>query len=82
MNSVVALTAELPIRSDKYVPMLDLIAPTHEQIDAAVQAIDEMAGQRPTLVCCALGYSRSAIAVAAWLIAAGHAVSAEDAFAQ
>jgi hypothetical protein len=82
MGSVVALTAELPIRSDAYVPMLDLIAPTYEQLDAAVRAIDELAGRRPTLVCCALGYSRSAIAVAAWLIAAGYAATAEEAFAQ
>jgi hypothetical protein len=82
MNSVVALTAELPVRSDAYIPMVDLIAPTHEQLDAAVRAIDELAGQRPTLVCCALGYSRSAITVAAWLIASGYATDAEDAFAQ
>jgi hypothetical protein len=82
INSVVALTAELPIPCDAYVPMVDLLAPTHEQLDAAVQAIGELADRRPTLVCCALGYSRSAITSAAWLIAAGHAATAEDAFAQ
>jgi len=70
MNSVVGLAPELRIRSDAHVDMLDLMPPTDEQLDAAVRAIMEFAGQRPTLVCCALGYSRSAVAAAAWLIAA------------
>ena len=82
MKSVVALAAELPIRADAHVAMLDLVPPTIEQLNSAVDAIDSLAGQRPTLVCCALGYSRSAIAAAAWLIAAGHAADAEDALAQ
>ena len=81
MNSLVDLTAELPMRSDAYVPMLDLTPPTDEQLDAAVHAIMKLAVRRPTLVCCALGYSRSAIASAAWLVAAGHAASAEEALA-
>jgi hypothetical protein len=82
MKSVVDLTAELPLRSDANIAMLDLVPPALEQIDAAVRAITEFAGQRPTLVCCALGYSRNAIVAAAWLIAAGHASTAEDALAQ
>ena len=82
MKSIVDLTAELPIRGDAHVPMLDLMPPTREQLDAAVDAIAKLAGRRPTLVCCALGYSRSAIASAAWLIAAGHAASVEDAIAR
>ncbi len=82
MGSVVDLTAELPIRGDAHIPMLDLAAPSDEQLDAAVHAVMKLAGRRPTLVCCALGYSRSAIASAAWLLAAGHAANAEDALAQ
>jgi protein-tyrosine phosphatase len=76
---VVGLAPELPIRGDAHVAMLDLTPPSVEQLDAAVRAIMGLADHRPTLVCCALGYSRSAIAAAAWLIAAGHAASAEDA---
>jgi len=38
-------------------------------LDRAVAAIEEMGAHRPTLVCCALGRSRSAAAVAAWLVA-------------
>jgi hypothetical protein len=82
INSVVQLAPELPIRGDAHVAMLDLLPPTEEQLDAAVRAIEELAGQRPTLVCCALGYSRSAIASAAWLISVGHAANAEDALDQ
>ncbi len=82
MNSVVGLAPELPIRDNAHVAMLDLSPPTLDQLDAAVRAIAGLASHRPTLVCCALGYSRSAIAAAAWLIAAGHAANSEDALAQ
>jgi len=82
MNSVVQLAPELPIRGDAHVAMLDLLPPTDDQLDAAVRAIKQLAGQRPTLVCCALGYSRSAVASAAWLISVGHAANAEDALEQ
>ena len=82
MNSVVALAPELPIRGDAHVAMLDLSPPSEEQLDAAVCAIEKLAPRRPTLVCCALGYSRSAIASAAWLIAAGHAADVDDAIEQ
>jgi hypothetical protein len=82
MKSVVGLAPELPIRGDAHVAMLDLSPPTEDQLESAVRAITRLAGQRPTLVCCALGYSRSAVASAAWLISAGHAANAEDALDQ
>jgi hypothetical protein len=82
INSVVQLAPELPVRGDAHVAMLDLLPPTEDQLDAAVRAIKQLAGQRPTLVCCALGYSRSAVASAAWLISVGHAANAEDALDQ
>jgi hypothetical protein len=82
MNSVVALAAEMPIRGDAHIPMLDLLPPTEDQLEVAVRAIMTFAHRRPTLVCCALGYSRSAIAAAAWLIAAGHATDTDDAIEQ
>jgi protein-tyrosine phosphatase len=77
--SIVDLTAELAFFSSgipyRSVPMLDLIVPSVEQLDAAVVAIDAFETARPTLVCCALGYSRSAAAMAAWLVASGNAAS-------
>jgi hypothetical protein len=82
MNSIVDLAPELAGRGDAHVGMLDLAPPTREQLDAAVRAIVELQSRRPTLVCCALGYSRSAVASAAWLIAAGHARNPEEAIQQ
>ena len=79
MNSVVGLAPELRIRADAHVAMMDLAPPAPDQLDAAVGAIMGLAGRRPTLVCCSLGYSRSAAAAAAWLLAAGHAANPEDA---
>jgi protein-tyrosine phosphatase len=76
------LAPELAIRGNAHVAMLDLSPPTLDQLDAAVRAIVGLAAHRPTLVCCALGYSRCAVASAAWLIAAGHAANSEDALAQ
>lgn len=81
--SVVDLTAEFPIDVVgvfyRAVPMLDLVAPTIEQLDAAVKAIEDFRSHRPTLVCCALGYSRSASTAAAWLIWSGRAKSVNEA---
>jgi hypothetical protein len=82
IKSLITLAPELPIRGDAHVAMLDLSPPTEAQLEAAVRAIVTLAHRRPTLVCCALGYSRSAIAAAAWLIAAGHATDADDAIEQ
>jgi len=80
-RSVVDLTGELPMRADRHVPMLDLALPSVEQLTAAVSAISELSEKRPTLVCCALGYSRSAASVAAWLVASGRSKTVEEAVA-
>ena len=58
--------------------MMDLLVPTRDQLEAAVNAIQDLERERPTLVCCALGYSRSAAAVAAWLVASGRAASVDE----
>jgi membrane-associated phospholipid phosphatase len=65
------------------VPMLDLVAPSPARLREAAEAI-EAARRRGgrVLVCCALGYSRSAAAVAAWLLATGRAASVETAVAR
>jgi protein-tyrosine phosphatase len=73
--SVVDLTAELPRPAFqgiwRAIPMLDLVAPEPTALAAAAGAIDEARASGPVLVCCALGYGRSVVAVAAWLVRAG-----------
>lgn len=76
-RGIVDLTAELSVKSTANIPVLDLTVPRLDQLEAAVQAIDQ--APRPALVCCALGYSRSATVASAWLIASGHATGAADA---
>ncbi len=82
-RSVVDLSAELRIDARGadcgQVPMLDLLAPSPEQLRQAVAAIENFERQRPTLVCCALGFSRSASSIAAWLVATGRASCAGEA---
>lgn len=63
-------------------PVLDLTAPTAEQCLNAAQTIESLRQHGPVLVCCALGYSRSATAVAAWLLDSGRAESVDAAIAQ
>jgi len=82
---VVDLSAELPCAAGgalyMVVPQLDLTVATRDHLENAVRAIDRAAANGPTLVCCALGVSRSAVAVAAWLIASGRARDVEEAVA-
>ena len=84
--AVVDLTAEFPFcsRAVHYanVSQLDLVPPTVEQLARAVHAIEQAFARGPALVCCALGFSRSAVAVAAWLFATGRAREVETAVAQ
>ncbi len=75
--SVIDLTAELPVRAQFHIPVLDLTVPRSSQVEQALEAIEQ--APRPALICCALGYSRSATVAAAWLLAAGHAATAEEA---
>jgi protein-tyrosine phosphatase len=80
------VTAELPARADdpasyRLVPLLDLVPPTVEELGQAVALLDSLAPRRPTLVACALGYSRSAIVVAAWALASGRAADTPAAIA-
>lgn len=83
--SIVDLCAELPMdpqgRAYVCVPVLDLIAPTPDECLNAAHAIERLQASGPLLVCCALGYSRSATAVAAWLLNTGRAATVEQALA-
>ena len=75
--AIVDLTAEFDLRAGKRgyacVPMLDLVPPSPEALAHAARAIQRLRRSGPVLACCALGRSRSACAVAAWLIATGRA---------
>jgi len=83
--ALVDVTAEFDVdpagRRYAVVPMLDLATPTPDELRRAAQAIERLRGAGPLLVCCALGRSRSACAVAAWLIATGRVRDAEAAVA-
>lgn len=76
-GTIVDLTAELSAppsaRNWHSVPMLDLVRPDPAARRAAVAAIDAALDKGPVLVCCALGFQRSAETVMAWLVASGRA---------
>jgi protein-tyrosine phosphatase len=82
-SAIVDLCAELPInpqgRAYQCIPVLDLIAPTPTECRQAAEAIERLRARGPLLVCCALGYSRSATAVAAWLLHSGRATTVDEA---
>jgi protein-tyrosine phosphatase len=82
---VVDMTAELELcagtRALVVVPTLDLTTPSADALTQAAQAIERLRARGPVLVCCALGCSRSACAVAAWLLATGRAPDVDAALA-
>jgi protein phosphatase len=86
--SVLDLTAEFseatPFRKIKYhnIPVMDLTAPTHAQLLEASEFISNHSRDGAVYVHCKIGYSRSAAAVAAYLIMSGDAKTAEEAFAK
>jgi protein-tyrosine phosphatase len=81
--SFVDMTAEFSFDAApptyRSIPLLDMLAPAPDRLARAAQAIVGLRDARPTLVFCALGYSRSAAAVAAWLFAEGRAASVKEA---
>ncbi|VAV72408.1 dual specificity phosphatase, catalytic domain protein [Pseudomonas protegens CHA0] len=86
-DAVLDLCAELSLdsrglRAYQSLPVLDLCAPSAEQCLAAAHAIERLRLQGPLLVCCALGYSRSATAIAAWLLHSGRAATVDAAIVQ
>jgi protein-tyrosine phosphatase len=64
------------------VPVLDLTAPTFQQVLAAVTFIDAHRGAGVVYVHCKVGYSRSAAVVGAWLRGSGLAQTGEEAVAR
>lgn len=84
-TALVDLCAELPLLHTPQhycsLPSLDLVAPDALTCQRAAEAIERLRHEGPLLVCCALGYSRSATAVAAWLLHSGRCQSVESAVA-
>ncbi len=84
-SGVVDVTAELPatrlIDSWCCIPCLDLLLPPADKLLAAAELIENRCSQEkgPVLVACALGFSRSAMAVAVWLLRTNRAGSVDEA---
>jgi protein-tyrosine phosphatase len=82
-KAVVDLCAELSLNAEtvsyRSVPVLDLTVPSAKQCIEAAQSIEELRQHGPVLVCCALGYSRSATALAAWLLLTERVASVDEA---
>jgi protein-tyrosine phosphatase len=84
---VLDLCAEMPGRQGvEYhyvsVPLLDLVAPTVEQLSTAVAAIARLQTFGKVHVNCALGVGRSAVVGAAWLLKSGQVKDIPAAMAQ
>lgn len=81
--SIVDFCAELPIgQFNGYyslIPVLDMTPLSIKQCQLAAETIDQFQKQGSVLVCSALGYSRSATAVIAWLLLTKRAANVEDA---
>jgi protein-tyrosine phosphatase len=82
---VVDLCAELPSRMDRLayrsVPALDLVPVPPDTLTRAAREIEDLRRRGEVLVTCALGVSRSATAVAAWLLMTGRARTPAEAVA-
>lgn len=74
---IIDLSAEMPGSGDgarwSAFPCLDLVPPEPGALREAAAAIERSRSQGSVLVCCALGFSRSAAALATWLVTTGRA---------
>jgi hypothetical protein len=83
-DAILDLTAEFNTPhsvTERYsIPMLDLTVPDAQTLRSAARMLESahQSGAR-ILVCCALGYSRSALTVAAWLLLSGRVESVNKA---
>lgn len=85
VTAVLDLTAEFseakPFTGVAYLnlPILDLTAPTQEQLDTGVRFIGEQISRGTVYVHCKIGYSRTAAVVGAYLLQSGAADSSNEA---
>jgi protein-tyrosine phosphatase/membrane-associated phospholipid phosphatase len=88
VTAVLDLTTEFneakPFLALRYlnIPILDLTAPTQEQLAVMASFIAEQARAGVVYVHCKIGYSRSAAAVGAWLLASGQSRTVEETVAR
>ncbi|HEX2061963.1 MAG TPA: dual specificity protein phosphatase family protein, partial [Thermoanaerobaculia bacterium] len=68
-------------RAYRSVGVLDLTTPSAGDLRDAADAIESARAHGPVLVCCALGYSRSAAAVVSWLLTTRRVSSVDEAIA-
>ncbi len=84
VDLTVAFSEPIELQRLDYLPLpvLDLTAPTPEQLETAVQFIENQAQRGVVYVHCKIGYSRSATVVGAYLLHTGLARNADEAMAQ
>lgn len=87
VTAVLDLTAEFsepkPLRHLNYknIPILDLTAPTSDQLEEMVRFIERESGSGIVYVHCKIGFSRTAAAAAAYLVRSGQAGTMSEAIA-
>lgn len=61
---------------------MDLLPPQMDMVRQAVDAVNTAQQQGPVLICCALGFQRSATLATQWLVSTGRATDMDDAVRQ
>jgi protein-tyrosine phosphatase len=88
VRAVLDLTAEFSeptaLRSMHYLnlPLLDLTAPSNQELDSALKFIEDAIAHGSVYIHCKIGYSRTAAVAGSYLIYSGHAANAGEAIAQ
>lgn len=84
-GTLIDLCAELPSPTEGWrvqaLPVLDLTPVPASVAQAAADRIEAGRSSGPVLVCCALGYGRSATAIGTWLLRSGRATTPAQAVA-
>jgi len=80
-TALLDLSAELhtPATNSESLPCLDLVPPDPERLKHAAERIEALRHGQTVRVACALGFSRSACAVATWLLRSGRAPGLDEA---
>ncbi len=82
-STIIDLTAEMAAPRTaanwRSFPSMDLLPPSPEKVLLASDAVEVMRLGGPVLICCALGFQRSATVAVEWLVQTGRAASAREA---